>query len=208
MVEQTKHEPNYSVDWFSHNIPVWDQVFDMFKVRGRNGLRFLEVGCFEGRATNYLLDNILTGEDSTIDVVDTFGGSRNEAGMSWDSTYEFDKLINKFIANIELHKNKVTIHRGLSGDILKTSFKPDTFDFIYIDGSHTAYDVLQDAVLSHPLLKVGGIIIFDDFGWKDPNNLHPTNSPELGITCFYNTYELFYNPIFTGYQIGLTKKSI
>ena len=95
----------------------------------------------------------------------------------------------------------------MSGDILKSDFEKDTFDFIYIDGSHTAYDVLQDAVLTHPLLKVGGVLIFDDFGWKDPNNLHPTNSPELGVICFCNAYELSYDSILQGYQVGLIKKA-
>ena len=116
-------------------------------------------------------------------------------------------MYNKFKRNVSKYEEKVKIHRGMSGDILKSDFEKDTFDFIYIDGSHTAYDVLQDAILAHSLLKVGGIIIFDDFGWKDPNNLHPTNSPELGVTCFYNAYELFYNTIFQGYQIGFIKKA-
>jgi len=206
-VEETRavSKPDYSVDWFSNNIPTWEQIFTYFQLKGKDGLRFLEIGCFEGRATNYLLNNILTGENSRIDVVDTFGGSLNEAGMKWDDKYEFDKLYTKFKDNIELHKNKVVIHRGLSGDILKSTFKPDTFDFIYVDGSHTAYDVLQDAILAHPLLKVGGILMFDDFGWKDPNNLHPTNSPELGITCFFSAYEIFYECILQGYQIGFRK---
>ena len=205
MVES--NQPDYSVDWFSNNIPIWDQVFDFAKLRGKENIKFLEIGCFEGRATNYLLENILTGEGSEIHVVDTFEGSREEAGMKWDDNYDFDALYNKFKRNVSKYEDKVKIHRGMSGDILKSDFEKDTFDFIYIDGSHTAYDVLQDAILAHSLLKVGGIIIFDDFGWKDPNNLHPTNSPELGVTCFYNAYELFYNTIFQGYQIGFIKKA-
>ena len=205
MVES--NQPDYSVDWFSNNIPIWDQVFDLAKLKGKENIKFLEIGCFEGRATNYLLENILTGEGSEIHVVDTFEGSREEAGMKWDDNYDFDALYNKFKRNVSKYEDKVKIHRGMSGDILKSDFEKDTFDFIYIDGSHTAYDVLQDAILAHSLLKVGGIIIFDDFGWKDPNNLHPTNSPELGVTCFYNAYELFYNTIFQGYQIGFIKKA-
>ena len=197
---------NYSADWFSNNISMWDSIFEQTQLKGKDNLTFLEIGCFEGRATNYMLDNILTGEGSSIDVIDTFEGSREEAGMKWDENYDFDKLYNKFVNNISNHKDKVNIHRGMSGDILKVKFQPNTFDFVYIDGSHKAYDVLQDAILVHPLLKSGGIIIFDDFGWKDPNNLHPTNSPELGITCFYNAYEIFYQPIFHGYQIGFIKK--
>lgn len=199
-------EQNYSVDWFSNNISTWEQVFDYYKLKGKDNLRFLEIGCFEGRATNYMLENILTGEGSTIDVVDTFGGSKEEAGMKWDDSYDFNELYNKFTHNISDNKDKVNIHRGMSGDILRSEFQPNTFDFAYIDGSHTAYDVLQDAVLVHPLLKSGGIMIFDDFAWKDPNNLHPTNSPELGVTCFYNAYQLFYDAIFQGYQVGLIKK--
>lgn len=204
MVVESK-QPDYSVDWFSNNIPIWDQLFDHFQIRGKDNLTFLEIGCFEGRATNYMLDNILTGQGSVIHVVDTFGGSREEAGMKWDENYDFDALFNKFSSNIERHKDKVTIHRGMSGDILKADFKPETFDFIYIDGSHTAYDVLQDAILCHPLLKPKGLVVFDDFGWKDPNNLHPTNSPELGVTCFYNAFEIFYTPIFQGYQVCFIK---
>lgn len=206
MVETNKYTLNYSVDWFSNNIPLWDQVFEHYGLKGKNDLRFLEIGCFEGRATNYMLDNILTGENSTIDVVDTFNGSQNETGMNWDNNYQFTELYNAFTNNISKHKHKVNIHQGLSGDILKTNFKPNTFDFIYIDGSHTAYDVLQDAILCHNLLKSGGIVIFDDFLWKDPNNLDPANSPELGIICFSNAYEPFYDCIFQGYQIGFIKK--
>ena len=200
-------QPIYSVDWFSNNIPVWDQVFDHTALKGKDNLTFLEIGCFEGRATNHMLDNILTGKNCVLHVVDTFGGSKNESGMNWDDDiYNFTVLVDKFKANISKHEDRVVIHRGFSGDVLKKDFQNDMFDFIYIDGSHTAYDVLQDAILSHSLLKSGGVIIFDDFGWKDPTNLHPTNSPELGITCFYNNYELFYNVLFSGYQIGLIKK--
>lgn len=204
-----KTQPTYSVDWFSNNIPVWDQVFDHTALKGKDNLTFLEIGCFEGRATNHMLDNILTGKNCTLHVVDTFLGSANEIGMiGADRSLEHftSEIYSKFTANISNHKDKVIIHKGFSGDILKKDFQNDMFDFIYIDGSHTAYDVLQDAILAHPLLKSGGVVIFDDFGWKDPTNLHPTNSPELGITCFYNNYELFYNVLFNGYQVGLIKK--
>ena len=38
-------------------------------------------------------------------------------------------------------------------------------DFIYVDGSHQAHDVLCDAILSFKLLRVGGIVCFDDYLW-------------------------------------------
>jgi SAM-dependent methyltransferase len=205
---ETNHKkPIYSVDWFSNNIPVWEKILSQNKIKGKENLTFLEIGCFEGRATNYLLDNILTGEGSVIHVVDTFEGSTNEIGMSAsDLDLGLDNLYNKFTHNISHSSDKVIIHQGYSSDILKKDFKDNMFDFIYIDGSHTAPDVLADAILSHSLLKSGGIIIFDDFLWKDPNNMDPTNSPELAVTCFYNVYEKFYDILFHGYQVGLIKK--
>jgi len=196
----------YSVDWFSNNIPIWDQIFTEFKIKGSDNLRFLEIGCFEGRSTNYLLDNILTGNNCTIDVIDTFGGSINEAGMNFDVSFNFSTLYETFVKNTEPHKEKINIHVGYSGDVLRKSFKKNYFDFIYIDGSHTAPDVLQDAVLCHDLLKSKGILIFDDFGWKDPSNLDPTNSPELAIACFLNCHNNNYGMITQGYQIAVMKK--
>jgi hypothetical protein len=57
-------------DWFSNNIPLWSKVLRKFK--GKPNLLFLEIGCFEGKATLWLLENILTHPTSKIVVVDTF----------------------------------------------------------------------------------------------------------------------------------------
>lgn len=200
-------EKKYWSDWFTSNIPNWDIIFQKYGLKGTHFLNFLEIGCFEGRATNYLLENVLTGNDSKIHVVDTFGGSLEETGMVWDSEYDFSKLYDTFVNNTSEHKDKLIIHRGLSSNILRTDFQDNFFDFAYIDGSHTAPDVLQDAVLCHPLLKVGAIVIFDDYGWKDPKNPDPTNSPEMGIEFFCSSYRHKYEVIFQGYQVGLRKIS-
>jgi len=40
---------------------------------------------------------------------------------------------------------------------------------IYIDGNHEPEYVLEDAVLSFRKLKVGGIMIFDDYCWGGPD---------------------------------------
>ena len=44
------------------------------------------------------------------------------------------------------------------------------FDFIYVDGSHEAPDVLFDAILAHKLVKNNGIIAFDDYLWSPEEN--------------------------------------
>ena len=64
--------------------------------------------------------------------------------------------------------HKIIINRGYSNNIVPT-FQDDFFDIIYIDGNHEPEYVLEDAVLSFRKLKVGGILIFDDYGWGGPD---------------------------------------
>ena len=193
-------EKIFTSDWFSHNIPVWEQVLASFK--GKSNLNFLEIGCWEGRATCWLLENILTDKSSKITVVDTFEGSPEETGMK---DLNLKDILSRFKHNTSDFSEQITIHQGYSSVILKQLSLEQQFDFVYIDASHTAYGTLEDAVLTHPLVKPGGIIIFDDYLWKDPNRLSPTDSTELGIDCFYNVYADFYKVIFHGYQVGLSK---
>jgi predicted O-methyltransferase YrrM len=64
------------------------------------------------------------------------------------------------------------------------------FDFIYVDGSHRAPDVLYDAVLSFRLLRVGGVIAFDDYLWDDETRkeVDPIGTPKIAIDAFTNIY--------------------
>ena len=64
------------------------------------------------------------------------------------------------------------------------------FDFIYIDGSHQAPDVLYDALLSFRLLRVGGIMVFDDYLWAENIGFEhdPIRCPKPAIDAFTNIY--------------------
>lgn len=190
----------FTQDWFSGNIPIWNTLLDSFK--NKPNLNFLEIGCWEGKATLWLLENILTHESSKISVIDTFEGSPEEDGMK---NLDLENIFNIFKHNTQEYNNKINVYKGYSNHILKQLGNKELFDFVYIDASHTAYGVLEDAVLVHPLVKKEGIIVFDDYEWKDYTRPSPTDSPKLGITCFFNTYADFYEVIFVGYQVGLRK---
>jgi len=194
-------EKHFTTDWFSDNINLWSNILEGFK--HKPNLNFLEIGCWEGRATCWLLENILTDKSSKITVVDTFGGSPEETGMNG---LDFENVLSRFKHNIQEHSDKVTIHEGYSNHVLKQLGNEPLFDFAYIDASHTAYGTLEDAILTHPLIKKGGIIIFDDYKWKDPNLPSITDSPELGVNCFVHAFSDFYELVFVGYQVGIRKK--
>jgi len=57
------------------------------------------------------------------------------------------------------------------------------YDYILIDGSHLAHDVLTDAVLCYWLLKPGGIMFFDDYG-QNGEDATSTHFPRLAIDAF------------------------
>ena len=111
----------------------------------------------------------------------------------------------RFDFNIETAKAKnpsvmVVKHKDLSHRALGALAKDNTngFDFIYIDGSHQAPDVMTDACASFNLLRVGGIMVFDDYLWdqKIPN-LH---RPKLAIDMFVNLFEQRLRIVTIGYQ--------
>lgn len=192
----------YTTDWFSYNIPIWERFFNDNNLFGKPYLKCLEIGCFEGRATTYLLDNVLTHPNSSIDVIDTFNGSFNESGMK---DLDTNGLLDRFKYNIRNHANKVNILIGKSNNVLRSLDCVPIYDIIYIDGSHLAYNVLEDAVLCHPLLKQYGLLIFDDYLWIDNKQNKP---PRLAIDAFINIYGDFYEILWSDYQIICKKLSI
>jgi predicted O-methyltransferase YrrM len=194
----------FTVDWFSFNIPVWKQCLDHMK--NKPDLMFLEVGSFEGRSATWLLENILTHKTSKMVCVDTFDGS-----VEHIDDPELNKLLptlyDTFCHNISSFADQVIIKRGKSQEILK--HMDQLFDFIYIDGDHTAVAVLEDAVLSFALLKPGGILIFDDYMWgvdlADKNKRNP-NIPKNAIDTFLMIYADKLDILYIDNQAIISKK--
>jgi hypothetical protein len=160
-------------------------------------VKFLEIGCYEGAATVYSLKNFLIHGNSKIHVIDTFEGSMEH------NKEESYNLFNRFDHNIKLtsSSHKVIVHKGYSHDILKVL--NTNFDFIYIDASHTSYDVLADAILAFPLLKINGIMIFDDYEWRTYQD--ESLNPKLGIDSFLKCYNNFIEILQINYQVIIKK---
>jgi len=74
------------------------------------------------------------------------------------------------------------------------------FDLIYVDGSHDGDDVLADAVNCWPLLKTGGLMVFDDWG-----KIRNADGLRLAVDAFVRLY--WYNIFveFCNWQVGIRK---
>ena len=199
-------EKNYTQDWFDRCVPIWDKFLAEFS--GVPNLNFLEIGSYEGRSACWLLDNILTGDRSTIDCCDLFEGCEAQGEWSKElySRYNMTEVLSNFINNTKDYGDKVKLHIGPSQELLRGVGSVPKFDFIYIDGSHIASDVLEDAVLSFRLLKPGGIMVLDDYTWEFFDS--PLRHPKLGIDAFLSVYEGQYKILHKDQQIILRKTGV
>jgi predicted O-methyltransferase YrrM len=172
----------FTTDWFCGN----EKHFAKYLAHlADTPCRILEIGCYEGRATVWLIENIATHFDATITCIDI----REQPS---------------FQKNILASENarKVRLDIGLSRDLLR-SYPVNMFDFIYIDGGHGTVEVLEDAVLSFRLLKCGGIMGFDDFGWKDRASSNGT--PKPAINAFLSFYRHQITVLMKDYQVWIRK---
>ncbi len=69
------------------------------------------------------------------------------------------------------------------------NYNKETFDFIFIDGSHLIEDVFFDTVQSLNNLNVGGYILLDDVL---PNNLFNTFRRRITLHSFQDAYKILF----------------
>ena len=162
------------------------------------GLRFLQIGVFTGDASVWLMENILTQKDSVLEDVDTWAGSDEAEHNDMDFS-DVEKTYDEKVAS---YKNIIK-YKTDSTSYLK-SLEVPTFDFIYIDGDHTAEGVLRDAVLSWRLLNPGGIIAFDDYTWIDPRGI--AYQPKWSIDTFVTIVKEDSEILTVNTQVWLKKK--
>ena len=162
--------------------------------------RGLEIGCWDGRASVWFMENILTHEFSMLHVIDTFEGGEEHKAEKIDCS-EIEK---RFRENIAAHKSRVRIWVGKSSSALTNLATCEPFDFIYVDGSHKPGDVLSDSVLSWQILNSGGVLFWDDYEWTFGRG--PLNEPHMAIDAFLACYEGQYKLLHKGYQVAVEKR--
>lgn len=182
----------FTNDWFNATAkPVWDQIIPQLKPK-----RILEIGSFEGASACYLIETLTQEHDIELHCVDTWGGGIEhvEAGVNMSAVeMRFEANIATARSNakhaVRFHKHKSYSDVALAKLLAEPQWR-STFDFIYIDGSHQAPDVLADAVLAFRLLRVGGVMAFDDYLWAEvlPYGKDPVRTPKIAIDAFTNIY--------------------
>jgi predicted O-methyltransferase YrrM len=182
----------FTNSWFTENAKaVWDQLLPQVRPR-----TLLEIGSFEGASACYLIEHLGNQYDIELHCIDTWGGGL-EHQPGGQAVVNMHAVEERFKRNTQIAiceaRNKVElfVHKGLSDDCLAGLIqegKKGYFEFIYIDGSHQAPDVLCDAVLGFKLLRVGGLMAFDDYLWSEDlaHGKDPIRCPKPAIDAFVN----------------------
>lgn len=183
----------FTYNWFSANIPFWAYLFKKYHLRGK--LNLLEIGSWEGMSSCFMLHALPDARLTCVDV--------------WDSVDEYKELAassaveHNFDANTALYNDRIIKFKGTSFNYFNNCPTRAQFDVVYIDGSHRSDDVIIDAIKGFDQLKVGGIMIFDDYFWQ---GYRPwVNNPASAVNAFLTMKKGHYKLALVYWQLVIQK---
>jgi len=174
-------------NWFQNVSPYFDRKCPNVP------LRALQIGTYTGDATEWLLIN---REIEYLYDVDTWEGSEEEQHEHLDFNSVEGYYDSRFTGNPNVIKQKMT-----SDEFFNQNTK--TFNFIYIDGSHTALQTALDGLNAFKVLEPGGVIAFDDYLWAEGGK--PFLEPKRGVDAFLQVCEGEVRCLEGGYQMWFEK---
>ena len=172
--EKLDHK-NFSQKWFLNNF----EIFTFFLPKDKS-LKFdyLEVGCYEGLSSFYVLSEYKFVNAFFLDIWDMPNSNSKTLSHNFGLIEKaFDQNLSGFDFKKMKNDSVISMRKLLKENV--------HFDFIYIDGSHNGEDILSDAIEAFKILKVNGLMFFDDFLQHDDNRILQSY---VGIDKFLSLY--------------------
>ena len=173
--EQKLDHKNFSQKWFLNNF----EIFTFFLPKDKS-LKFdyLEVGCYEGLSSFYVLSEYKFVNAFFLDLWDMPNPNSKTLSHNFGLIEKaFDQNLSGFDFKKMKNDSVISMRKLLKENV--------HFDFIYIDGSHNGEDILSDAIEAFKILKVNGLMFFDDFLQHDDNRILQSY---VGIDKFLSLY--------------------
>ena len=189
-----------SNDWFTHNIPHWLAAFDDARLAERRHLEALEIGSWEGLSSFFILHAL---PNAVLTCVDTWEGADEHQSGDRATPDVLSSIERAFDQNLSTFADRLVKYKGSSFSFFQQHLTHDAYDLIYVDGSHHCDDVVVDAIKCFEMLKVGGLIIFDDYLWR----YYPraVDNPAAAINLFLRLKTGAYRIVHLDYQLILQK---
>ncbi|MBO6560799.1 MAG: class I SAM-dependent methyltransferase [Nisaea sp.] len=183
-----KAAPEFTTDWFQISRSVWESL-----IPRRKPARILEIGSYEGASACFVVQKLANEQQIEIHCIDTWEGSVETKERDMGAVERRFDMNMAIVTEAATHEVKLTKHKGRSDLVLSRLLAEGYagyFDLVYVDGSHQAPDVLCDAVLGFRLCRTGGVMVFDDYLWRDPSDpaKNVMRTPKPAIDAFTNIY--------------------
>lgn len=130
----------------------------------------VEVGVFGGKSLipmAYALKQIGNGKIYGIDPWKNYASAvgLEDEHLDWWQKLDHEKIMNDFLAKVREFRlqRQVKVIRATSEEAPQMS----NIDMIYIDGNHSEEMAYYDVTKWVPMVRSGGIVIFDDLDWPD-----------------------------------------
>jgi predicted O-methyltransferase YrrM len=180
--------PHYTADYVSAWTAQWTRHLKPFI--GRPDVLGLEIGAFEGRSARWFVEHVLTGERARLVAIDPYPKGAFEENVA------------------DLGPRLELLREASQTALRDRRWRPGCFDFAYIDGHHAAPSVLEDSVLVFRLLKPGGVLIWDDYPWRQPKAPNdPLQGPGAAIDAFLAVYAGQYDLLAKEWQVTIRKQA-
>lgn len=191
-------------DDFTMHIPTWQTMMSRFE--NQENLRFLEIGTGHGRSSVWMLENVLTAPSSKIITIDIQNvRSYKRGALNFDFGDELSLTLEQNLQPyIETKKcefyemdSKLFLKKLFGGNLNSGFATCDTkFDFVYLDGCHDPDYVMFESPIVFDMLKPGGFLLFDDYGW---------GNCRFGIDAFLLCYKSKINVLLKEWQVLVEK---
>lgn len=154
------------MEHFYQTIPGWCDYADLYAAVVQalpDGAHVVEVGCWQGQSTAALAVEIAnSGKAIRLDVVDWFQGSPDEGPTGALPLPDLRERFEAHVAPVRPYIRDIHAMRSTEAAAL---YPPHSLDFVWLDASHQAPDVLADLMAWWPKVKPTGILAGHDLDW-------------------------------------------
>lgn len=120
----------------------------------RQGPVIVEMGSFKGKPPCFIAEGIGDKKMQFFCIDPWKDGLMPEIG---------DEIFNEFLQNTRKYRDRFTILRGFSHEIIKEWPAHRKIDFLWVDGDHSYEGIKKDILNWIPLVKKSSFICFHDY---------------------------------------------
>ena len=186
----------FTIDWADNNIPFVAPLLRSF-AEGRGEIRYMEIGAYEGR--NLAFMDWLLPARLDVTVIDPWF---DEALNPEEKYHAVEPRFRRNAA--KLNFTSLATRKGFSTYELPRMLEAgEAFDLIYIDGSHTAWAVGVDLAYCAAMLRVGGMMVLDDY-WHHESEIGGPGVKQA-VDRFHGVFRQYFDITAVYRQVALTK---